>query len=142
MRMRRPTEALWDFLSDYSNVVAMGAPVASARLVGGDPSRCDSVYEADITWQGSTTRFTARMLDGRPPQTLSWDALTSTGRSCLRFDLEPIGSEATLVNVTLSYEARPRAHTLEALTWGFLCGTLERTLHELSQLNPSDTWTP
>jgi len=138
---RIPQAALWDSLSDYNNVAKMGAASASARLVEGNPKHYDCVYEAEIIWQGSASNFTARMIDANPPGTLTWDAVTGVGRSRLRFDLEPIDPATTFVTVTLSYEASSRAHTLETLTWGFLSGTLQRTLAELSQLSPDDTST-
>ena len=110
-------------------------------LSKGTAEHCDCVYEAEIIWQGSTSHFTARMIDANPPETLTWEAVTGVGRSRLRFDLEPIDPATTFVTVTLSYEASSRAHTLETLTWGFLSGTLQRTLAELSQLSPGDTST-
>ncbi len=137
--VRVPREPLWDFLSDYNNVVAMGSPDASARLARGDSQRCDCAYEAEITWQGSTSHFTAYMIDATRPETLTWDAETGMGRSWLRLDLESVSSEVTLVTVTLRFEGSPWAQMLEALAWGFLSETFDRTLVELSQLGPSDT---
>ena len=135
---RVPREALWDFLSDYNNVVAMGSPGASARLVKGDSQLCDCVYEAEITWQGSTSRFTACVVDAIRPETLTWDAETGTGRSWLRFDLEPVNSQITFVTVSLRFEGSPWAQMLEALAWGFLSTALDRTLVELSQMSQTN----
>ena len=92
-----PQEALWDFLSDYNNVVAMGSPNASARLVDGSPQKCDCVYEAEITWQGVHKLFTACMNDAIRPDTLTWEAETGMGTSWLRFDLDRAHTVAGLL---------------------------------------------
>ena len=137
-----PREQLWEFLADYNNVVALGHAEASARLVDGIPQCCDCAYEAQVTWRGSTSHFTACLVDSRRPRTLSWDAETGLGRSRLRFDLEPLDSDRTYVTVTLTHEQSRWAHLLQALAWGFLRKTLDRTHAQLSQLgsdaNPGD----
>ena len=128
-----PREKLWDFLADYDNVVRLGAPDASAHLATGSAQTGDSVYEAELSWYGSVSHFTAHLASASRPTTLTWDTTTGMGRSWLRFDLEPAQS-STVVSVTLHHDGSESARVLEALAWGILQTTLERTLIGLSEL--------
>lgn len=132
---RVPQNELWDLLADYGNVVALSSPGSSARLSAGSPRSCGCLYAATIEWQGSTSSFTACLVEASRPATLTWQADTALGASSIRFDLEPIDPQSTLVRITSWHRATETGRELEPMAWGLLKTSLEHTALGLSQLH-------
>jgi hypothetical protein len=132
---RVPQDELWDLLADYANVADLGSPGSSARLSTGRFGESGCTYTATVSWRGSSSTFTARLLEAVRPSDLYWEAQTAMGLSSMRIELKPLDSASTTVTVTSAYQTSESGRMFEAMTWGLLRTTLENTVQGLSRLD-------
>lgn len=127
-----PAEALWDYLSDYDNVVRLGWEEASARRIRASLT-CKVRYRVMTVWQGVRNIYTACLEQPNRPRTLTWSTREGLAKSWVRFDLEPLDATSTRVEATLHFEMGA-ARSAEPLAWELLRPSFVMTLSRLEEL--------
>lgn len=131
--IKAPAQDVWDYLSDYRNVVRLASPNGKAKLVTGQPGVVGATYKAGVEWEGLESRFRTTLTEADPPHYLVWAGRASGVKCAMRFDLQATGRESTNVRATVFLAMGEGTTPLEPFGWALLdrmLGRLMRRLHE------------
>ena len=130
-----PAGILWDYLSDYRNVIQLGVSECDAVLETGAPGVAGAKYSGLIVWEGLESRFSAVLEDAARPERRTWTGVEDGAMSSLRVELEPCGPDATLVHATLFFSLSDSTRPLEPFGWALESRMLERMMRKMRGLS-------
>lgn len=137
-RVDSAPEQVWDYLSDYRNLLRLVGPECAARLASGVPGVQGARYSGSVRWEDQPADFTVSLDEAVPDRLLVWRGWGQGSSTSIRIVLEPSGAYATDVTATMSLALGDDTRPLEPFGWVLLDRMFDRMMTALRSSAPAE----
>lgn len=126
-----PAEQVWDFLSDFDNLMRLGLPNGTSRLIDGSRRAERSRYRLQNFFDGIRESCIAVLDEAEKPERLVWRAKVWGGTGAATFELVQLERDLTAVRLTLEHSVGSAEGPVEEIAWGVIHPNYERLMLKL-----------